>query len=592
MNRSKPWVKALDVSPHEFDEWTTQVEPQASVTFWALDKGKIKAQDYLLWAREHYQLPVLKDSYFKDYCNQTLWQQIQTVANWSPEMLPIEQWDGVVYVACVEPPDEVTWSFPVRYVLASARSLKSHYKRLTSGESYALPPKPAVEPVVVARSPIAPAIPEAPAAEPAPMLPDPPQAEPEIEMAAEDFDHISKINIPPPPSEERVEEPSEVSELRFQNTSEEAGEVSGLRFQTPVEEEHSEVSELRFQTEEPVETSLNFQSVEAESAHPAGEDSDSSSLHLPEDFKLDLKLNLENIGSSAQQPEALLQETASPKSDDVPEGLNLNLPPPPTSPRIVNFDMPEGIDLGTQGQPTTDEAPIGLSLNLDPASKPQPKPEVAAKEESPKFKLNFQVNTAKDEFDEPQPTTNTGTEGTVTRFAVTVTGLNKEAPKGAVIDTESLAPHTADDASSDTEAVAWLFNELKAHYQQSMILLFQGETLKPWKWESSWSPKSKSAFEGFQHNQPGLFRILYRTKHPYHGYVVDSPIHQKFFGDWGFEGFPHHVTALPVKVDGHLTAAVLCIGDESATSESTLVAAERLVTEFEQALKRLATKAA
>ncbi len=58
--------------------------------------------------------------------------KIQSVANWGPDLLPLEEWDGVIYVACVEPPEDIRWSFPVQYVLASPRDLKIQWERLNS----------------------------------------------------------------------------------------------------------------------------------------------------------------------------------------------------------------------------------------------------------------------------------------------------------------------------------------------------------------------------------------------------------------------------------------------------------------------------
>ncbi|MCB0407670.1 MAG: hypothetical protein KDD34_05650, partial [Bdellovibrionales bacterium] len=136
MSSKKPWVDPLNIKINDYENWLNQVEPHQSVTYWALIKGKLRAKNYLLWAREHYQLPVLKDSYFAENCNHQLWSQIQSVANWSPEMLPLEQWDGVVFIGCVEPPVDVKWSFPVSYVLASGRSLKKHWQVLQDGESH------------------------------------------------------------------------------------------------------------------------------------------------------------------------------------------------------------------------------------------------------------------------------------------------------------------------------------------------------------------------------------------------------------------------------------------------------------------------
>ena len=101
------------------------------------------------------ELAVLKDEFFKLPANTKLWDQLKSVANWSHEMLPVHEWDGVVFVACVEPNDEIKWSFPVQYVLASADNLNKHWENLNSAE-----PEAVAAPVIVPDMTEAPEVPE------------------------------------------------------------------------------------------------------------------------------------------------------------------------------------------------------------------------------------------------------------------------------------------------------------------------------------------------------------------------------------------------------------------------------------------------
>lgn len=124
------WAKALQIPKALLDEWLTIAPIEESFTFWCLFTGRIDIGAYFNWAKEQYGLAYLEAPYFKQEPNRALWSQIHSVANWSPWMLPIEQWDGVVFVACVEPPAEHTWSFPVSYVLADPNQLEQLWQRL------------------------------------------------------------------------------------------------------------------------------------------------------------------------------------------------------------------------------------------------------------------------------------------------------------------------------------------------------------------------------------------------------------------------------------------------------------------------------
>lgn len=124
------WAKALQIPKALLDEWLTIAPIEESFTFWCLFTGRISVDNYFRWAKENYGIAFLEAGYFQQEPNRQLWSQIHSVANWSPWLLPIEQWDGVVFVACVEPPLEHTWSFPVSYVLADPNQLERLWQRL------------------------------------------------------------------------------------------------------------------------------------------------------------------------------------------------------------------------------------------------------------------------------------------------------------------------------------------------------------------------------------------------------------------------------------------------------------------------------
>ncbi len=144
MKTVKDWVSGLKISAEKYQSWLSEAPADESFTFWCLQTGRIPQDEYTAWARDYYGLPSLGPEFFAQGASTELWTAIQGVANWSAAMVPIAQWDNVVYIACVEPTD-VKWSFPVQQVLASAKDLKQFWQTLvmTEERSFAsIPPTP------------------------------------------------------------------------------------------------------------------------------------------------------------------------------------------------------------------------------------------------------------------------------------------------------------------------------------------------------------------------------------------------------------------------------------------------------------------
>ena len=134
----KPWVKGLNLKESDFQTWSYEVPPGMSVTDWALEHKKIPSNEYLAWAKDFYQLPVLQNEFTFSADALTALEPIKAMGIWNSQMVPIAQWDNVVFVACTEPKSEVQWSFPVQYVLASPSLLNKTWEAL-NGPSQTVP---------------------------------------------------------------------------------------------------------------------------------------------------------------------------------------------------------------------------------------------------------------------------------------------------------------------------------------------------------------------------------------------------------------------------------------------------------------------
>lgn len=410
------WAKALQIPKASLDEWLTVAPVEESFTFWCLFSGRLPLESYFAWAVDHYGLALLQSDYFKQTPNHELWKQIQTVANWSPWMLPIEQWDGVVFIACVEPPTDMQWSFPVAFVLAEPNQLEQHWQKLISHSDIAAT-TPAAAP---STAPAAAAPSDSTAATPPP-----------VPL------NLAPATPPPPPIK-------------------------------------------------------------------------------PEDMPLGLK------------------ENAAPQNDGSPLGLNLSdlkiegLNPPPPTPTVEKLDLNALDSPVPLKMPPTEKSPFGIKLDI---------PEAAAS---------------------PTPTIAPPAPATAKAAAVTPKQLPANIPAGPV--NASQAPAQLEAATTDEACLAWLFKQIRSRYSPGLVLLYNKNSLQAWKWDSGLQPKSAEARITF--DTPSLFRIAARTMRSYHGYVVENPVHQEFFQNWGFSKPPVHVTGIPIVSNGQFHGLFLCSANE------------------------------
>jgi len=91
-----------------------------SLLMFCLRSKLISSEEYLAWAKENFQIPVLSEAYFQVHKPQVeLFKKWQKVYKWSNECMPIAEWDGVLIIACLEYPENYTHTNPTTFVLTS-----------------------------------------------------------------------------------------------------------------------------------------------------------------------------------------------------------------------------------------------------------------------------------------------------------------------------------------------------------------------------------------------------------------------------------------------------------------------------------------
>lgn len=95
-----------------------------SLLMFCLRSKLIPTAEYLSWAKENFQIPVLSEKYLQIHKpQQELYKKWQKVYKWSNECLPIAEWDGVLIIACLEIPQNYAHAIPTTFVLTSPEVL-------------------------------------------------------------------------------------------------------------------------------------------------------------------------------------------------------------------------------------------------------------------------------------------------------------------------------------------------------------------------------------------------------------------------------------------------------------------------------------
>ena len=139
---------------------------------------------------------------------------------------------------------------------------------------------------------------------------------------------------------------------------------------------------------------------------------------------------------------------------------------------------------------------------------------------------------------------------------------------------------TALKSTSVDKVEAWvdpIFKQMNGSFEKSMILLKQGDQLRPWKWDERFKCEAADS-STYSLVSPSAFRIVMRTQKSFHGAVVNNEIMKKFFTQWNQGQTPGHLTIAPLIVDDHVIGMLIGVGQKSANVKSALNLAEKMAS--------------
>ncbi len=122
----------LEAGRESFSKQATK----GSFTAFVLQQKIVAEEDYLVWAQIHYSLPLLKNDFFYNHQpDMDLWARSKKTYAWNAECLPVGEWDGVLFVGCLEKPSDFNLMSPVCFTLSSPVSLENWHQQYESKPS-------------------------------------------------------------------------------------------------------------------------------------------------------------------------------------------------------------------------------------------------------------------------------------------------------------------------------------------------------------------------------------------------------------------------------------------------------------------------
>ncbi|HMN68176.1 MAG TPA: hypothetical protein PKC28_06515 [Bdellovibrionales bacterium] len=104
MKRPEIWAEALKISADSLERWSLEAPEGMPVVVHCLEQALIRGEDYFAWAQEHFGMAMLNSSFFASALDTSRLREARQNGDWKPWMFPVSEWDGVLYVACAEPP--------------------------------------------------------------------------------------------------------------------------------------------------------------------------------------------------------------------------------------------------------------------------------------------------------------------------------------------------------------------------------------------------------------------------------------------------------------------------------------------------------
>lgn len=226
---------------------------------------------------------------------------------------------------------------------------------------------------------------------------------------------------------------------------------------------------------------------------------------------------------------------------------------------------PFGALVGSSSTHTLEESSDDFFANFSNDSSPAEPPVIENSQQSALLDLDLNIESKSPPLGSNQQPVPDQTPSKPTEFAT------------------AAAPSVRIDKSKN-ELLMKILEQMKTHYQKSMILKADDSNVTPWLWDSGFQTPAASSGHQISLDSASPFRIVARTLMPYHGYVVEGETQEKFFDSWNQSQIPDFLSIVPVIVDDKLVGMLLGIADKNINAKASLILLESLAANFTKAL--------
>ncbi len=601
------WGDFSQSSPIRASE-LTEAGAASSTEFvlWCIREGHFSEEAFLRYQSKACDIPVVSGSFFEAPIDHDFWNRVRDLHPWTSDCLPLTEWDGILLVASVWPTQTFKASLHHRLVLATPTQLREFHKLLQSKSTATVPATPNVP--ATPAEPREPAVPAAPAE----------SAALEVSSEADNGDPFASLSRSLGLSESSEDSPAH---SEGEAASEEAPE--GLIIPEGLSFSSEEISRLDLNQEPAAELSLEPEPDSAPKPEPVPEP-----IVLAPPKSAEPKVAPKAETKSPPPPPPPVMPFSPVVTPDAPAMVKPVAPKAPPPPPPVNFSLEKNTPVGQQVAPTKPPAEATVVVSADDVidhagdapNVPSTSPEATA--ETPKVRRPlFEPSSSEKPASPatksvsggaaapPPSVTQTGTATRARRLESTPLtsffgpgGLSpnpvnaKSAVRSApaspkysnhVISLGKIEPVHLDQCTTVDEAGAQALLQVCNIFETGMILLFKDGTLQPWKWTDLLLSVKGDSPDDIDLREPSIFKVVFRTAKPYHGYVVTSTVNQKFFNEFNRGLLPKHATAIPIMIDGRMGGMILGITNAKIDYRQSLRLMERLGFDLARVFKML-----